>query len=77
MIIDNEYRLALTDADAIALGFANLQSYRLAVSRGVAQAREKADAENGARLRAKLTKQQTVDAPTRFFTGATPKYSGE
>jgi hypothetical protein len=77
MIIDHEYRLALSDADAIALGYANLASYRMAVAREVARSREKADAENGARIRAKLAKQQTVDAPTRFFPGARPKYSGE
>lgn len=77
MIIDSEYRLVLTDADAIALGFANLQSYRLAVAREVAKSQEKADAARGAQLQAKLKKQQTFDAPTRYFVAAKPKFPTE
>jgi hypothetical protein len=74
MRVVGEYKVVQTDADAIREGFANLQSYRLAVRREIARADEKAYAEEVARHQARLAKKlQAAPNPTEFYVGAFPK----
>jgi hypothetical protein len=70
------YRIVQTDEDAIALGYANAASYRLAVAREIAVADEKARAAFEGQHQARLAKKlQTPPNPTLFYVGAFPKAS--
>jgi hypothetical protein len=69
-----DYRVVQTDADAIAVGYPNVASYRMAVRREIARADEKAYAEEIARHQARLAKRlQAAPNPTEFYVGAFPK----
>jgi len=69
-----DYRIVQSDAEAIALGYSNAASYRLAVAREIARADEKARAAYEAQHQARLAKRlQTAPNPTEFYVGAKPK----
>jgi hypothetical protein len=69
-----DYRVVQTDADAIAVGYPNVASYRMAVRREIARADEKAYAELQGKHTARLAKRlQTPSTPSSFYVGAFPK----
>jgi hypothetical protein len=69
-----DYRIVQSDAEAIALGYSNAASYRLAVAREIARADEQARAVYEGQHQARLAKKlQAPPNPTSFYVGVKPK----
>jgi hypothetical protein len=69
-----DYAVVQTDAEAIARGYQNVATWRMAVRKELAAMDEKARAEFEAQHQARLAKKlQTPPNPTSFYVGVKPK----